>query len=135
MAKLRGFLKIIGFLALSALGNIAYAIDTTKPEVKLTKPVGGDILPGGQLYQTDIKSSFVFSKLIPFAIKYLIGIAAALAVVAIMIGGYQYLTAFGDTEQHKKATKTIMWAVLGLILCITAYGIVGIVSSIQFGGA
>jgi len=134
MRKLNIFLKFGWFLALSAMGNVAHAIDTTKPEVKLAKPVGGDILPGGQLYQTNIRSGFVFSKLIPFVIKYLIGLAAALAVIAIMIGGYQYLTAYGDTEQHKKATKTIMWAVLGLVLCITAYAIVTLVASIKFAG-
>jgi len=135
MEKFRGTLKIIAVVVLSALGNIAYAIDTTKPEVKLTRPVGGDILPGGPLSQTDIKSSFIFSKLIPFAIKYLIGLAAALAVITIMIGGYQYLTAYGNPEQHKTATKTIMWAVLGLILCITAYGIVAVISSINYAGS
>jgi hypothetical protein len=128
-------LKFGVFLILNAMGNVALAADTKTNEVKLIKPVGGSILPGGQLYQSDIKSSFVFSKLIPFAIKYLIGLATALAVIAIMIGGYQYLTAYGDAEQHKKATKTITWAILGLILCITAYGIVAIISSINFSGA
>jgi len=127
-------LKFGVFLALNTLGNVALAADTKATEVKLTKPVGGSILPGGQIYQTDIKSSFVFSKLIPFVIKYLIGLAAALAVIAIMVGGYQYLTAYGNPEQHKTATKTITWALLGLILCITAYGIVAIISSINFAG-
>lgn len=102
-------------------------------EVKLSQPIGGDILPGGSFVQTDIKSSFVFSRLIPFVIRYLVGLAAALAVIAIMVGGYQYLTAYGDTEQHKKATKTIAWAVLGLILAITSYAIVALITSIRFG--
>lgn len=102
-------------------------------EVKLSKPLGGDVLPGGSFVQTDIKSSFVFSRLIPFAIRYLVGLAAALAVIAIMVGGYQYLTAYGDTEKHKNATKTIAWAVLGLILAITSYAIVALITSIRFG--
>lgn len=126
MKRFRAFLKFGTFLALNAISTVAHA------EVILTKPVGGGILPGGQIYQSNIRSSFIFSKLIPFAIKYLIGLSAALAVIAIMIGGYQYLTAYGDSEQHKKATKTITWAVLGLILAITAYAIVALVSSIQF---
>ena len=130
MRKISLLLKFGGFLALSAMAKVALA--ATNTEVKLSKPVGGDILPGGQLLQTDIRSSFIFSKLIPFAIKYLIGLAAALSVIAIMIGGYQYITAYGDTDQHKKATKTISWAILGLILCITAYAIVALVTSIQF---
>jgi len=126
MNRISIFLKFGVFLALNAISTVAYA------ETKLTKPVGGGILPFGQVHDTDIKSSFVFSKLIPFVIKYLIGLSAALAVIAIMFGGYQFLTAYGDAEQHKKATKTITWAVIGLILAITAYAIVALVASIQF---
>jgi hypothetical protein len=126
MKRLCTLLKFGSFLVLNAFSTVALADD-----VVLTPPVGKGILPTGG-YQSDIKSSFIFSKLIPFAIKYLIGLAGALAVIAIMIGGYQYLTAYGDQEQHKKATKTITWAVLGLILAITAYGIVALVTSIQF---
>lgn len=116
--------------ASSALAADPIAADV--PEVKLTKPVGGSILPGGQIYQSDIKSGFLFSKLIPFVLRYLIGLAAALSVIAIMFGGYLYLTAYGSEEQQKKATKTITWAVLGLVLCITAYAIVAVVARIQF---
>jgi len=126
MKRFSAFLKFGAFLALNAISTVAYA------EVKLTPPVGQGILPGAPDYTTDIKSSFVFSKLIPFVIKYLIGLSAALAVIAIMFGGYQFLTAYGDPEQHKKATKTITWAVIGLILAITAYAIVALVASIQF---
>lgn len=103
------------------------------PEVKLSQPIGSDILPGGSFVQTDFKTGFVFSRLIPFVLRYLIGLAAALAVIAIMIGGYQYLTAYGDTDKHKTATKTIAWAVIGLIIAITAYAIVSLITSIRFG--
>lgn len=117
-------------MALNAFASVAFALDNEV--LNKLKPVGSGILPGGQIYQSDIKSGYVFSKLIPFAIKYLIGLAAVLAVIAIMVGGYQFLTAYGDPEQHKKATKTITFAVIGLILSITAYAIVSLVTSIQF---
>ena len=100
-------------------------------EVKLTKPVGGDILPGGQIIEGDIKASIIFSKIIPFVIKWTIGLAIALAVIALIIGGYQYLTAYGDTEKMKNAQKTIAYAVIGLILAIAAFGIVQIITSIS----
>jgi hypothetical protein len=132
MKRLSSLLKFSSFLFLSSISAVTLADNPTAENVVLTKPVGGTILPGGQLYQPNFRSSFVFSKLIPFAIKYLIGLSAALAVLAIMFGGYQYMTAYGEPEQHKKATKTITWAVLGLILAITAYGIVALVTSIPF---
>ncbi|MBI5421610.1 hypothetical protein HZA44_00545 [Candidatus Peregrinibacteria bacterium] len=131
MLKFRSFANSILGLALTLIPSVPWA--HAQGEVKLSQPIGGDILPGGSFVQTDIKSSFVFSRLIPFAIRYLVGLAAALAVIAIMVGGYQYLTAYGDTEKHKNATKTIAWAVLGLILAITSYAIVSLITSIRFG--
>lgn len=103
-----------------------------RTEVELTEPVGGDILPGGQLLEGDIKESFIFSKVIPFAIRFTIGLAIALAVIALIIGGYQYLTAYGNEEKLKNAQKTITYAIIGLVLAIMAFGIVQIITSIQF---
>ncbi len=97
----------------------------------ISPPVGSEILPGGNSQATDIQSSLIFSKIIPFLIDYAIGLAMALSVGAIVLGGYQYLTAYGDTDKHDKARRTIMYAALGLILSLTAYGIVRIVTSIQ----
>ncbi len=99
-------------------------------DLELTEPVGGDVLPGGGL-TGGIKTSFIFSKLIPFAIKYAIGLAIALTVIALIIGGYQYMTAYGSDEKHKNAQKTITYALIGLILALTAFGIVQIITSIQ----
>lgn len=131
MLNLRSLSTTIIGLALTLLPSVPWV--NAQGEVKLSKPLGGDVLPGGSFVQTDIKSSFVFSRLIPFAIRYLVGLAAALAVIAIMVGGYQYLTAYGDSEKHKNATKTIAWAVIGLILAITSYAIVALITSIRFG--
>lgn len=94
-------------------------------------PVGSDILPGGNTDATTIRDSLIFSDIIPFVIQYAIGLAMALSVIALILGGYQYLTAYGNPDQHTKAQKTIIYAIIGLILSLTAYGIVRIVTSIQ----
>ncbi len=104
-----------------------------RDDVKLTEPVGGDILPGSQSLQGEVETSLIFSKVIPFAIQFLIGLAVALSVVALIIGGYQFMTAYGNEEKHKNAQKTITYALIGLVLAITAYGIVSIITTIQFG--
>lgn len=54
-----------------------------------------------------------------------------LAVVAIIIGGYFYLTAYGDDERRQRGTRTLYYAIIGLIITLTAYGIVAIVTSIK----
>lgn len=97
----------------------------------LSPPVGRDILPGGGLQADEVKSSFIFSKLIPFVIDYALKIAIGLAVIVIIIGGYQYMTAYGDTEKQETARKTLTYAVIGLVIALTAYGIVSIVTSIR----
>jgi hypothetical protein len=105
----------------------------TSNEVQLTTPRGSNILPGGQILAAPtIQDSFIFSKLIPFVIKYAIRLAIALAVIALIIGGYQYVTAYGNDEKHKTAQKTIEYALIGLVLAITAFGIVQIITNLKF---
>lgn len=94
-------------------------------------PVGGDYLPGGNTQAVDIESSLIFSKIIPFAIQYALGLAMALCVIALILGGYQYLTAYGNQDQYDQARKTLTYAALGLILSLTAFGLVRIVTSLQ----
>lgn len=108
------------------LHAIALAQDTT-----LTPPIGGDVLPGGGLVGTDIQTGFVFSKLLPFVIKYAIQLAIALSVVVLIIGGYQMMTSYGETEKNQTARKTITYALIGLVVALTAFGIVQIITSIQ----
>jgi hypothetical protein len=101
-------------------------------DVVLSKPVGTDILPGGGLEAADdVKGSFIFTKLIPFAIDYGIKLAIGLCVVVLMFGGYQFMTAYGNTDKQGAARKTIIYALIGLILALTAYGLIAILTSIE----
>ena len=97
----------------------------------LSPPVGRNVLPGGGIQAEEVKSSFIFTKLIPFAIDYALKLAIGLAVIVLIIGGYKYMTAYGDTEKQTSARKTLTYAVIGLVIAITAYGIVAIVTSIR----
>ncbi|MFC1729802.1 pilin [candidate division KSB1 bacterium] len=133
MSKIIRFLSLVFVLFLLQVSLLGLSVQNVSGnEVQLSAPVGGDILPGGQMYQDDIKTSFIFSRLIPFVIKYTISLAVALAVIALIIGGYQFMTAYGDTEKHQKAQKTITYAIIGLVLAIAAFGIVRIVTTINF---
>ena len=101
-------------------------------DVELSRPVGSDILPGGSLVDTDIKTSFIFAKLIPFVIKWGIRLAVAAAVFALIVGGFQMMLSYGNTEKRQKAMKTIMWALIGLFIAMTALGIVTMITNISF---
>jgi hypothetical protein len=55
----------------------------------------------------------------------ILGIASALAGIAVFVmlilGGFKLLTAGGNPEQVKKATGTITWAVVGLIILLAIW--------------
>ena len=45
------------------------------------------------------------------------------AVIFIVLGGIGYMTSAGDAAKLKKAKDTILYAVIGLIICVLAYAI------------
>ena len=50
-------------------------------------------------------------------INWAIGIAAVLSVVVLIAAGYLYITAAGDEGKVEKATKTLTFAIIGLVVC------------------
>lgn len=57
-------------------------------------------------------------------IQWVLGILALVAVVMIIIGGFQWLTSAGNEERIEKAKKVISSAVIGLIIVLLAWAIV-----------
>ncbi|HET9174244.1 MAG TPA: pilin [Candidatus Saccharimonadales bacterium] len=55
------------------------------------------------------------------------GIIAALAVLFVVIGGFRYVLSGGDPEDTKRAKATIMYALIGLVVAISAETIVSFV--------
>lgn len=56
-----------------------------------------------------------------------IGILAVVCVVVIVIGGVNYMTSAGDAGKVKKAKDTILYAIIGLVVCALAATIVNFV--------
>lgn len=54
-------------------------------------------------------------------------IMGIVAVIFIIIGGVNYMTSSGDSNKTKKAKDTILYAVIGLIICALAFAIVNFV--------
>ena len=53
-----------------------------------------------------------------------------IAVLFVVIGGYKYLTASGNEEQLESGKKTIINALMGLVLVLLAYALVRITVNI-----
>ena len=63
-------------------------------------------------------------------IKGVLALVGSLALVFIIWGGWQWMTAQGAPDSVTKAKGTIIWAVLGLIVCFTAYAMVDFILSV-----
>lgn len=50
--------------------------------------------------------------------------AGAVAVLFLIIGGFRYVVSTGNPEQVEGAKKTILYAILGLIIIFVAYVLV-----------
>jgi hypothetical protein len=62
--------------------------------------------------------------------QFLTFIAAAVAVIYMVWGGYNFITANGDEEKVKKGKDTLIYASVGLVVTIVAYTIVLLVSNV-----
>ena len=62
-------------------------------------------------------------------LNWAIGIAALLSVVMLVFSGYLYITANGDENKVEKATKTLTFAIVGLVVCFIAIMLVQFVLS------
>ncbi len=70
--------------------------------------------------------------LIKTIINWAIGFAAIVAVIMLIVAGYMYITANGDEGKIGKATKTLTFAIVGLVICFIAVILVNFVLGFLF---
>ncbi len=61
-------------------------------------------------------------------VNVLLFIIGAVSVIMIIVGGFRYVTSGGDQAHVKAAKDTILYAVVGLIVALLAFAIVGFVA-------
>ncbi len=57
----------------------------------------------------------------------IVGVLGLAAVIIIILGGVQYMTSTGDAGKVKKAKDTILYGIIGLVVCVLAFAIVNFV--------
>ncbi|MBI5530690.1 MAG: hypothetical protein HY918_04290 [Candidatus Doudnabacteria bacterium] len=78
---------------------------------------------------TGIAASSSLSDLVVKIIKLLLTFAGAIGVLILVIGGFWYITSAGNEELAEKGKKTIINALIGLVVVVLAYTIVSIISA------
>lgn len=65
-------------------------------------------------------------KTITNTILYIVGI---IAVIMLIIGGIRYVLSGGDSKKVTDAKNTVLYAIIGLVICFLAFAIVNFVAS------
>lgn len=79
------------------------------------KPVGqGDSATDGDYLINSVKD----------IINVVIGILGLVCVIVMIIGGVNYMTSSGDAGKVKKGKDTILYGLIGLVICALAFALV-----------
>ena len=89
---------------MSLLGNLAQ-IDVTKSDINVP--------------QTDLTAGSVHTIL-----QIVFGLGGGMALLVIAIAGFNFVMSAGDPQKASKAKSAIIYALIGLVVCIMAFSIV-----------
>lgn len=79
-------------------------------------------------FKTGVASSTTIGTLATLIIRVLLTLSGMVAVVLIIIGGFQFILSRGNEEAATKGKKTLTYAVIGLIVVIMSFVIVSVVT-------
>jgi hypothetical protein len=82
--------------------------------------------------QTNLENPFptvnAGSSFISTLLNIVFGIIGAIALLFIVIGGFRYVISTGDPKNTAKAKNTIIYALVGILVSLSAIGIVNFVA-------
>lgn len=70
------------------------------------------------------------TSLILSIINIILAVAGLIAVLILIIGGFRYVTSFGNEEAVKQAKGMIINAIIGIVIIILSFVIVRVVSNV-----
>ena len=62
-----------------------------------------------------------------------LGVVAIISVIMLIYGGIRYIISGGDSKKVTDAKNTVLYAIIGLIICLLAYAIVKFVINATLG--
>jgi hypothetical protein len=125
---------ITGLLALIAFNmwtiTMAAGPTATKPPIIPEGAESGNplLIPKAP---TGTDEAYLRGGYLPEITTTVISAAGVAAVLFIIVGGIQILTAYGSDEKIGKGKKTITFAIVGLVIAILSYAIVSVISVIS----
>ncbi len=80
-----------------------------------------------QIQQSEIKNlptTPLGSDTFQRVLQLVFGIAGGIAIIVITVAGFQYVLSLGNAQSAAKAKNAIIYALIGLVVCIFAFSIV-----------
>ena len=112
------FLKVVQYLAMFVLLVAPFAAFATLPGFSC------DFSSGMNCQDLNVAG------LIKLIINWLLGIAFAIAVLFLIIGGFWYITSAGNEETAEKGKNTAVNAIIGIIIIVLAYVIINVIAGL-----
>lgn len=78
------------------------------------------------------QDDYLINQFLPGVAATIISITGGLALVFAIFNGIMMIASGGDPEKFGKAKQGLIWALLGIIIAGLSFGIVAIISSINF---
>lgn len=134
--KIKKIAKIIFFIAITAIGiTTLIPVHTFADDICGNSNISPEIQAASGCPNTSVKINDL-PTVIQNILNAIIGIAGVVSVVFIVVGGIQYITSTGDPGKTKKAKDTILYALIGLIVCALSFAIVNfVISQIIYNGS
>jgi len=120
----RGAATMAGLATFATTSSIAVA-QSAQDGLKQAIPVGSknavDIFSEGGIFER--------------VVNLLLFLVGAISVIMLIIGGIRYIVSAGDQNQVTGAKNTILYAVVGIVVAVIAYGIVNFVLEQLYTGS
>lgn len=117
-------LPLIAFALVAVTPSNALAEKSDTKDCPLTITGGKDCAQGAGVSDKGLFEENGIFQTITNVLLFLIG---AVSVIMLIIGGFRYVISNGDSSQVTAAKNTILYAVIGIIVALLAYAIVGFV--------
>jgi len=107
------FVMIFGIF-LSTASSPSYAVDSATEYLNTLSDIG-------------VGTNQDLMDIIKGTLNTVIALAGVVCVVMMIVAGYSYITAAGDENKVKKASQTLTWAIVGLVVCFVAIVLVNFI--------
>lgn len=91
--------------------------------------VGGSVNPDVEGDTQDVATIQGFECLLANILTVFIALIGLAAFVMVLVGAFRYLLSGGNTKSTEKARSTITWAIIGIIVALSAFILLNLLSA------